>query len=59
VVETVFGWPGVGSLLVTAIFRRDFPIVQSTVLVVALIFLTVNFLVDLAYAYVDPRVRYQ
>jgi ABC-type dipeptide/oligopeptide/nickel transport system permease component len=59
VVETVFGWPGVGSLLVTAIFRRDFPVVQGAVLVVALIFLTVNFLVDLAYAYVDPRVRYQ
>jgi peptide/nickel transport system permease protein len=58
VVETVFAWPGVGRLLVEAIFQRDFPIVQGGLLVVGLSFVLVNLLVDVTYAYIDPRIRY-
>jgi len=57
VTETIFAWPGIGRLVVEAIFNRDFPVVQGVVLVVSLIFVTVNLLVDLAYAALDPRVR--
>lgn len=56
--ETIFAWPGVGRLVVDAIFARDYPIVQGTVLVIALLFVVVNLLVDLSYAYLDPRIRY-
>jgi peptide/nickel transport system permease protein len=56
--ETIFAWPGVGRLVVDAIFARDYPVVQGAVLVIALIFVAVNLLVDLAYAYLDPRIRY-
>ena len=57
VTETIFAWPGVGRLVVEAIFNRDFPVVQGVVLVVSLIFVAVNMLVDLAYAALDPRIR--
>ena len=57
VTETIFAWPGIGRLVVEAIFNRDFPVVQGVVLVVSLIFVTVNMLVDLAYAALDPRIR--
>ena len=56
--ETIFAWPGVGRLVVDAIFARDYPVVQGTVLVIAIVFVLVNLLVDLAYAYLDPRIRY-
>lgn len=56
--ETIFAWPGMGRLVVDAIFARDFPLVQGTVLVIALLFVVVNLLVDLSYAYLDPRIRY-
>ncbi len=58
VVEVIFGWPGVGQLAMTAIERRDFPVVQADVLVVAAAVVTINLLVDIAYAYLDPRIRY-
>jgi peptide/nickel transport system permease protein len=58
ITETIFALPGVGRLLVDAIFQRDFPIVQGVVLFLALNFLLVNLLVDLAYAALDPRIRY-
>jgi peptide/nickel transport system permease protein len=58
ITETIFALPGVGRLLVDAIFQRDFPIVQGVVLLLALNFLLVNLLVDLAYAWLDPRIRY-
>ena len=58
ITETIFALPGVGRLLVDAIFQRDFPIVQGVVLFLALNFLLVNLLVDLAYAWLDPRIRY-
>jgi len=57
VTETIFAWPGIGRLVVEAIFNRDFPVVQGVVLVVSLIFVAVNLLVDLAYVALDPRVR--
>lgn len=57
VVEVVFAWPGLGRVMVEAIANRDFPVVQAGVLVVATIFVTVNFLVDMSYAVLDPRVR--
>ena len=55
--ETVFGLPGMGSFLVDSIFARDYPIVQGFTLVIALIFVFVNLIVDISYAYLDPRVR--
>jgi len=59
VVETVFAWPGVGRLAVESAFNRDFPVLQATILFMAIIFVGINFLVDVAYAYVDPRIRYR
>jgi ABC-type dipeptide/oligopeptide/nickel transport system permease component len=58
VTETVFAWPGVGRLLVTSILTRDFPVVQSALLVIAIMFVLVNLIVDVLYAYLDPRIRY-
>lgn len=58
IVESVFGWPGVGRLVVTAISTRDYPVVQGTVLVMGAVFVTINLLVDLLYGYLDPRIRY-
>ena len=58
VTETVFGWPGVGSLLLDSIFSRDYPMVQGLVLLFAVTYILVNLLVDLLYAAIDPRVRY-
>ena len=57
--ETVFAWPGVGTLMVQGILARDFPLVQGCVLVVALSFVLINLLVDLLYAWLDPRIRYE
>ena len=56
--ETVFAWPGAGKLMVDAILARDYPIVQGAVLVFAVAFTVVNILIDLTYAYLDPRIRY-
>jgi peptide/nickel transport system permease protein/oligopeptide transport system permease protein len=58
VTETVFGWPGVGRLLVDSIFFRDYPVVQGLVLMFGTTFVVINLLVDLLYAYVDPRIHY-
>lgn len=57
VVEVVFGWPGVGSLIVRALETRDYPLIQATVLITALLAVLVQLLVDLAYPLLDPRVR--
>lgn len=59
VTETVFAWPGVGRLVINAITQRDFPLVQGGVLMMALIFTIVNLLVDVTYAFVNPRIRYE
>ncbi|HLF50014.1 MAG TPA: ABC transporter permease [Methylomirabilota bacterium] len=58
VTETVFAWPGVGRLLVEAVYTRDYPVVQAAVFVTALFVATCNLLTDLLYAYLDPRIRY-
>jgi peptide/nickel transport system permease protein len=57
-VETVFAWPGVGQLIYQGIVFRDFPVVQAVVLLTAGIVITVNLLVDITYAYIDPRIRF-
>lgn len=56
--ESVFAFPGVGRLLVTSIFQRDYATVQGAILVIAVVYVVVNLLVDLLYAAVDPRIRY-
>ena len=53
----MFGLPGVGKFLVDSIFSRDYPVVQGFTLVIALIFVFVNLLVDISYAFLDPRIR--
>jgi peptide/nickel transport system permease protein len=57
IVEIVFGWPGVGRLLVDAIFHRDYPLVQTAILFITAGFVLINLLVDLSYVYLDPRIR--
>jgi ABC-type dipeptide/oligopeptide/nickel transport system permease component len=56
-VETVFAWPGIGQLIYQGIVYRDFPVIQAVVLLTAVIVVTVNFVVDITYAYLDPRIR--
>jgi peptide/nickel transport system permease protein len=57
-VEAVFSWPGLGQLAYQAMLSRDYPLIQGTVLLVAVIVIAANLLVDVLYAYVDPRIRY-
>jgi peptide/nickel transport system permease protein len=57
VVETIFAWPGVGRLMLNAIQGKDYPLVEAAVITLALVFVVLNLLVDLAYAYLDPRIR--
>jgi len=59
VTETVFGWPGVGQLLVQSIYHRDFPLVQSAIIIFAAIFVIINLIVDLLYVLIDPRIQYK
>jgi peptide/nickel transport system permease protein len=58
VIETVFAWPGIGKQAVDAIFNLDIPLVMGTVLFGALLIVTANVVVDIAYTFIDPRVRY-
>jgi peptide/nickel transport system permease protein len=58
VVEEVFTLPGVGRLVLWAIYQRDYPLTQSTILFIACMFMTINLAVDLLYSYLDPRIRY-
>jgi len=58
IIETVFGWPGLGRLVVQAIFSRDYPLVQAIVFVLALLFVGMNLLVDILYVYLDPQISY-
>jgi peptide/nickel transport system permease protein len=59
ITETIFAWPGVGRLAIQAIANRDYPVVQAAVFVLATVFVLINFLVDVLYSYVDPRVAYK
>lgn len=56
--ESIFAWPGIGRLIVESIASRDFPVVQGTVFVFAIVLILVNLMTDLAYASIDPRIRY-
>jgi len=58
ITETVFAWPGMGRLVVNAIYTRDYPVVQAAVFVIATIFVLLNLVIDLSYAVLDPRIRY-
>jgi peptide/nickel transport system permease protein len=58
VVEMIFGLPGIGWMILNGIYQRDYSLVQGGVLFVAVVFVLVNLFVDLAYAYLDPRIRY-
>jgi peptide/nickel transport system permease protein len=59
ITETIFDWPGLGTLLLGAIQGRDYPMVQACILLISLIYVVVNLLTDLAYAFADPRIRIQ
>jgi ABC-type dipeptide/oligopeptide/nickel transport system permease component len=58
VTETVFAWPGIGRLIVDSIAQRDFPVVQGSILMLAVVFVFVNLIVDLSYGLINPRIRY-
>jgi peptide/nickel transport system permease protein len=57
IVETVFGWPGLGRMVVAAIFKRDFPLVQGSVMVYAFTFVMANLIVDVLYTYLNPKIK--
>jgi len=59
VTETIFAWPGTGRLMIQAIQGRDFPVVQAAVFILAVVFVVINALLDLIYAWLDPRIRYR
>jgi ABC-type dipeptide/oligopeptide/nickel transport system permease component len=59
ITETIFSWPGVGRLLIQAINFRDYPLVQGCILLIAVTYVAMNLIVDLLYAWLDPRIRYQ
>jgi peptide/nickel transport system permease protein len=58
IVETIFARQGVGKLLIDSILDKDFPVLQGTVLVIAVTYVLVNLVVDVSYAWLDPRIRY-
>jgi ABC-type dipeptide/oligopeptide/nickel transport system permease component len=57
VTETIFSWPGIGRMAVGAILARDMPLAQGAILVLAICFIVINMIVDVAYAFLDPRVK--
>jgi peptide/nickel transport system permease protein len=59
IVETVFAWPGSGSLLISAIQSRDYPLITGTVIIYTLAFVAINFMIDILYGVVDPRIRFE
>ena len=58
VIEQIFGLPGIGWMILNGIYQRDYTLVQGGVLFIAVVFVLINLLVDVLYAYVDPRIRY-
>ena len=58
IVETIFMWDGVGKLAVDAMSNRDLPLLEGTVMYIAFVFVIVNLIVDVSYAFLDPRIRY-
>lgn len=58
VTEWIFGWPGIGGLVVNSIYQRDYTMIQGAIIFIAIIFVTLNLIVDLSYTYLNPRIRY-
>ena len=56
IVEYIFGWPGIGGLVIDAVYSRDYPLIQGLILVFAVLFIAINFIVDILYKYVNPRI---
>lgn len=59
IVETIFGWPGIGKLMIDSILQRDFAVVQASILITAVVILSINIIIDIAYAVLDPRIRHK
>lgn len=59
VIETIFNWPGIGRLMVTSIYQRDYPMIQGCMLFVAITFVMINLIVDILYCYLNPGIRYE
>jgi peptide/nickel transport system permease protein len=59
IVETIFGWPGIGKLMIDSILQRDFAVVQASILITAIVILSINIIIDMAYATLDPRIRHK
>ena len=59
IVETIFGWPGIGKLMIDSIMQRDFAVVQASILITAIVILSINIIIDIAYAILDPRIRHK
>jgi len=59
IIETVFAWPGTGQMLVDAVLKRDYTLVQGIVLIYALLVIAMNLVVDMLYAYIDPRIKHE
>ena len=59
IAETIFGWPGLGSLILEGVYSRDYALVQAGVFIISVTFITINLLVDLVYGVIDPRIRYE
>lgn len=59
ITETIFAWPGVGRLVVDSIYARDFPMIQACALISSFMYVFANLMVDIVYAYIDPRIRYR
>jgi peptide/nickel transport system permease protein len=57
VTETVFSLPGVGRLVVESVLRRDYPVIQGVILIIAVLYMIINLLIDFSYSYLDPRIR--
>jgi peptide/nickel transport system permease protein len=57
--ETVFSWPGLGRLVVEAVYERDYPLVVGCILIFAIVFVIVNLITDILYTYIDPRIKYE
>ncbi len=58
IIEQIFDWPGIGKLMLNAVYQRDYPLVQGVILVIAVLFVLINLVVDILYAYLNPRIRY-
>ena len=57
VIETIFNIPGIGQLIATSVTKRDYPVIQGVVLIISLIYVGINFVIDLLYGVIDPRIR--